>query len=173
MSDSDTDNEGPTSKRKNDSDDNLSLHSEDGLDVNKDVHMLTEQSKATGQKEREASASETLFKELANQLDNDQATGDKIKTELAQIAQKHWGKTLAAAKIKFFAEKYKCPDNCTAIKGTKVNREIWTWLNSKKRSTHLNLSNMQQTIHKVIYANLQTTNLLLSNPTGESNSKIF
>lgn len=32
---------------------------------------------------------------------------------------------------------------------------------------------MQQTIRKVICANLQTTNLLLSNPTGECNWKIF
>lgn len=100
---------GPHQNDKNDSDDNLSLHAEDDLDVNKDVHTLTKQSKATGQKEREASASETLLQELANQLDDDEATGDKIKTELAQIAQKRWGKTLAAAKIKFFAEKYKMP----------------------------------------------------------------
>ncbi|PFX14316.1 hypothetical protein AWC38_SpisGene21542 [Stylophora pistillata] len=38
MSDSDTDNEGPASKRKNYSDDNLSLRAEDDLDVDKDVH---------------------------------------------------------------------------------------------------------------------------------------
>lgn len=108
---------GPHQNDKNDSDDNLSLHAEDDLDVDKHVHTLTKQSKATGQKEREASASETLLQELANQLDDDEATGDKIKTELAQIAQKRWGKTLAAAKIKFFAEKYKMPWKLHSNKG--------------------------------------------------------
>ena len=43
------------------SDDNISLHASDDLDEADDIQMLTECSKATGQKEREIPAKETQF----------------------------------------------------------------------------------------------------------------
>ena len=134
--------------------------------------MLTERSKATGQKDGE-NPNDNILKQLSSQLDEDEATGGKIEAELAQIAEKRWGKSLAPAKIKALADKYKCPENCPSIRGTKVNTEIWTQLNSHKRSGDLALSNMQQTIRKVINANLQVTNLVLESPTGKPNKKIF
>ena len=164
-------------KRKKDdsaeanSEDNLSIHAEEDLDVDQDILKLTEQTQATGQKKRETPGDDDeskLLQKLASQLDDDEATGEKVQKELAEIAQKRWGKTLTSAKMKTFVDKYKAPENCTGIKGSKVNTEIWSQLNNKKRSADLNLSNMQQTIRKIIFANLQTTNALLGNPTGES-----
>ena len=89
--------------------------------------MLTECSKATGQKERENRDKETkILQDFANSLDEDDATGDKIQQELADIALKRWGKKLYSDKIKSFSDKYKQPQNCSGIKGIKVKPEIWS-----------------------------------------------
>ncbi|XP_068704245.1 uncharacterized protein [Montipora foliosa] len=156
------------------SDDNISLHASDDLDEADDIQMLTECSKATGQKEREIPAKETQFlQDFANSLDQDDATGDKIQQELADIALKRWGKKLSSDKIKNFSDKYKQPQNCPDIKSVKVNPEIWSQLNAKKKKTDLNISNLQQVIRKITFATLQTTNVLIQNPTGLENNKIM
>ena len=73
-------------------------------------------------KEQETPAKETqLFQDCANSLDEDDATGDKIKQELADIALKRWGKKLSSDKIKSFSDIYKQPQNCSDIKGIEVN----------------------------------------------------
>ena len=136
--------------------------------------MLTESSKATGQKEREIPAKETqLLQDFANSLDEDDATGNKIQQELADIALKRWGKKLSSDKIKSLSDKYKQPQNCSDIKGIKVNPEIWSQLNAKKKKTDLKMSNLQQVIRKITFATLQTTNVLIRNPTGLENNKIM
>ena len=135
------------------SDDNISLHASDALDEADDIQMLTECSKATGQKERAIPAKETQFlQDFANSLDEDDATGDKIQQELADIALKRWGKKLSSDKIKNFSDKYKQPQNCPDIKSIKVNPEIWSQLNAKKKKTDLKISNLQQVIRKITFA---------------------
>ena len=156
------------------SDDNISLHASDDLDDADDIKMLTECSKATGQKERETPDKEKqLLQDCANSLDEDDATGDKIQQELADIALKRWGKKLPSDKIKSFSDKYKQPQNCSDIKGIKVNPEIWSQLNAKKKKVDLKISNLQQVIRKITFATLQTTNVLVQNPTGLENNKIM
>ena len=109
------------------SDDNISLHASDDLEDADDIKMLTECSNATGQKERETPAKETkVLQDFANSLDDDDATGDQIQQELADIALKRWGKKLSSDKIKSFSAKYKQPQNCSDIKGIKFNPEIWS-----------------------------------------------
>jgi len=89
------------------SDDNISLHTCDDLNGADDIKMFTECSKATGQKERETPAKETQpLQDCANSLDEDDATGDKIQQELADIALKRRGKELSVDKIKSFSDKY-------------------------------------------------------------------
>ena len=156
------------------SDDNISLHASDDLDDADDIKMLTKCSKATGQKERETPDKEKqLLQDCANSLDEDDATGDKIQQELADIALKRWGKKLPSDKIKSFSDKYKQPQNCSDIKGIKVNPEIWSQLNAKKKKVDLKISNLQQVIRKITFATLQTTNVLVQNPTGLENNKIM
>ena len=80
---------------------------------------------ATGQKEWETTAKETKFlQDFANSYHEDDASGDEIQTELADVAQKQWDKKLSSGKIKSVVEKYKQPQNCSDIKGIKVNPEI-------------------------------------------------
>ena len=124
-------------------------------------------------KERENLTAETkLLQDIANGFDDDDATGDKINQELADVAVKRWDKKLSSDKIKSLVEKYKRPENCGDIKGTKVNPEIWSQLNSRKRKTDLQLSNLQQVIRKVTFATVQTTNMLVENPSSATdNSK--
>ena len=163
-------------RRRHDSrtDDNISLYASDELDDADDIKMLTERSKATGQKERETPTKDTkLLQNFTNSFDVDDATGEKVRQELADIALKWWGKKLSSEKIKSFVDKYKQPQNCPDIKGIKVNPEIWSQLNTKKRKTDLKLSNLQQIIRKVTFATLQTTNMLIHNSSDPQNNKIM
>ena len=165
---------GKRRRQSSPSDDSVSLHASDDLDDADDIKMLTECSKATGRKGRETPAKETqLLQDCANSLDEDDATGDKIQQELADIALKRWGKKLSTDKIKSFSDKYKQPQNCYDIKGIKVNPEIWSQLNAKKKKVDLKISNLQQVIRKTTFATLQTTNVLVQNPTGLENNKIM
>ena len=140
-------------------------HSDDAshdLDDADGIQMLTERSKATGQKAWETPAKETkLLKDFANSFDEDDATGEKIQQELADIAVKRWNKKLSTDKIKSLVDKYKQPQNCSEIKTIKVNPEIWSQRSSTKRETDLKISNLQQIIRKITFATLQTTNMLI------------
>ena len=91
----------------------------------------------------------------------------------ADIATKCWGKKFSLDKLKNLFDKYKRPENCADIKATKVNPEIWNQLNPNKRKLDLQLSNMQQEVHKVTFATLQTTNVLLQNASGSANSNLI
>ena len=57
---------------------------------------------------------EILLKELAESLDDNEATDENVKTQLADIVNKRWGK-LSPEKIKNFSGKYKTPANCTDL----------------------------------------------------------
>ena len=64
----------------------------DELEDRDDIKMLTKHSKATGQKEQETAAKETKYlQDFANIFEDDDSTSDKVKKELADIAQKRWG----------------------------------------------------------------------------------
>ena len=54
-----------------------------------------------------------------------------------------------------------------------MNPEIWSQLNAKKKKVDLKISNLQQVIRKITFATLQTTNVLVQNPTGLENNKIM
>ena len=92
---------------------------------------------------------------------------------MADIAQKRWDKKLSSDKIKSLDEKYKQPQNCSDIKGIKVNPDIWSRLTAKQRKTDLEISNLQQLIRKTTFATLQTTNMLINNPFVPDNNKIM
>ena len=130
------------------SDDDLSLHAQDDLD-DKDLKLLTEQSSATGQARETPVPEVKILQDIANGFDDDDATGDKIMQQLADIATKRWGKKLSSDKLKNLLDKYKRPENCVKNKATKVNPEIWNQLNPNKRKVDLQLSNMQQVVRKV------------------------
>ena len=154
------------------SDDDLSLHAQDDLD-DEDLKLLTEQSSATGQARETPVPEAKILQDIANGFEDDDATGDKIMQQLADIATKRWGKKLSSDKLKNLLDKYKRPENCVDIKATKVNPEIWNQLNPNKRKVDLQLSNMQQVVRKVTFATLQTTNVLLQNASGSTNSNLI
>ena len=81
------------------SDDDLSLHAQDDLD-NEDLKLLTEQSSATGQARETPVPEAKILQDIANDFEEDDATGSKIKQQLADIATKRWGKKLSSDKLK-------------------------------------------------------------------------
>lgn len=142
-------------------DDNLSLYAEEDLDYESDIKKLTEskKDKATGQKEGKTAE---LLKSLANNFEDDEATGENILQDLADMAKKRWGKKLTPEKIKSLLEEHKCPQNCTDMKAVRVNTEIWSQLDGHKRKTDLNYANMQQLIRKTAFASLNMSDMFLS-----------
>ncbi|XP_068756611.1 uncharacterized protein [Montipora capricornis] len=138
-----------------------------------DLKLLTEQSSATGQARETPVPEAKILQDIANDFEDDDATGGKIVQQLADIATKRWGKKLSSDKLKTLLDKYKRPENCEDIKATKVNPEIWKQLSPNKRKVDLQLSNMQQVVRKVTFATLQTTNALLQNTTVSTNSNLI
>ncbi|PFX11296.1 hypothetical protein AWC38_SpisGene25070, partial [Stylophora pistillata] len=154
------------------SDDDLSLHAQDNFD-DEDLKLLTEQSSSTGQARETPVLEAKIVQDIANGFEDDDATGNKIMQQLADLATKHWGKKLSSEKLKNLLDKYKRPENCELIKATKVNPEIWNHLNPNKRKVDLQLSNMQQVVRKVTFATLQTTNVLLQNASISSSPNLI
>ena len=154
------------------SDDNLSLHAQDDLD-DEDLKLLTEQSSATGQARETPILDAKILQDIANGFEDDDATSDQTMQQLADIATKRWGKKLFSDKLKNLLDKYKRPENCEDIKGTKVNLKIWNQLNPSRRKIDLQLSNTQQVVRKVTFTTLQTTNVLLQNASCSTNSNLI
>ena len=110
------------------SDDHLSLHVQDDLD-DEDLKLLTKQSSATGQARETPVPEAKILQDIANGFEDDDATGDKIMQQLADIATQRWEKKLSSDKLTNLLDKYQRPENCVDIKATKVNPEICNQLN--------------------------------------------
>ena len=110
------------------SDDHLSLHLQDDLD-DEDLKLLTKQSSATGQAWETPVPEAKILQDIANGFEDDDATGDKIMQQLADIATQRWEKKLPSDKLTKLLDKYQWPENCVDIKATKVNPEICNQLN--------------------------------------------
>ena len=76
--------------------DDFSVLVSDELDEEDDLKELTERPQSKGQKERENS---TFLQDIANSFDDDDATSEKIKQDLANVAVKRWDKKLSFDKI--------------------------------------------------------------------------
>ena len=113
------------------------LHaSGDELDYENDIQRLTERSKATGQKKKTPAKETKFIQDFTHSYDEDDATGDENEKELADVAQKPGAKKLSSEKTESLVEKYRQPQNCSDVKGIKVNPEIWSQLEDLKSTTN-------------------------------------
>jgi hypothetical protein len=140
-------------------DDQVSLYTSatEQDDLNEDVLLLTSQNKAVNDQ-----PDSDLLRVLANELDEDEPTGESVNQPFADIANKRWGKQLRSDNVKALLSKYKRPENCGDITEVRVNPEIWMQLSSQKKKTDLQLSNFQQIARKLLFVNLQMTNTLMA-----------
>lgn len=149
------------------------VNDEDRLSVNaaseidSDVRLLIRESEEHPQVNDHGDVDGSLLKELDESLDQNEATGPPVQTQLAEIANKRWGQNLNPERIKMLNERYSTPANCTNMTPIRVNPEIWKQLTSSKRKTDLQLSNLQETVRKVATAILQTADELLPQNKGE------
>ena len=90
------------------------------------------------------------MKELAESLDDNEATGENLKTQLADIVNKRWGRKLSPEKIKNFLGKYKTPANCTDLVTARIEIEIWVQLNASQKKADLQVANIQQNLQKIV-----------------------
>ena len=116
---------------------------------------------------------DALLNETAQDFESDEQTDPKVAQKLADIVNRGWGSKLKEAKLKEKLAKYNPPDNCEKLTVPKVNPEIWSQFNAKKKKTDLKISNLQQIIRKITFATLQTTSVLIQNPTGLENNKMM
>ena len=105
----------------------------------------------------------TLLKSLVDSYEGEDATGDDIDPDVAELLKKRWGKKLNPEKIKEIVAKHKRPANCPELKPVRVNPEIWGQLTATQKKADLKLTNFQQLVRKVTTINLQTTDWLASN----------
>ena len=114
--------------------DNVSLYASDSLDGD-DLKALTERNKVTDQKGRESKSQNPILQNLAESFEDDD-TGEKIDTDLANRAIKRWAKKFNPEKIKGLGEKYKRPENCKDLKQLRLIRRYGvSWAQSRERPT--------------------------------------
>lgn len=101
-----------------------------------------------------------LLHELELQFNDDEQLGPAIGEKLANIATKRWAQKLSPEKIKQINEKYKQPQNCEAMRVSRINPEIWSQISQHKKKTDLRLSKVQQNVQKAVFAALQTAEIL-------------
>ena len=106
------------------------------------------------------------MKEFAESLDHNEATGEDVKTQLADIVNECWGKKLSPEKIKNFLGKYKTPANCTDLVMARTENEICVQLNASQKKANLQVANMQQNLQKIAVATVHTAIDLLEAKMG-------
>ena len=157
----------PPRKRFEDcnSDDNVSLYADDDLDCDSSIKELTERKNSTPPVTDHNGGKNpaTLLKSLVDSYEEEDATGDDIDPDVAELLKRRWGKKLNAEKIKEIVAKHKRPANCPELKPIRVNPEIWGQLTATQKKADLKLTNFQQLVRKVTIINLQTTDWLASN----------
>ena len=104
-----------------------------------------------------------LLQHLGEGLETDEKTSSDVTQELAAIVNKRWGKHLSPEKLKAISEKYNRPANCKEMHPQiKVNKEVWSFLLSDKKSVDTKISNIQQTIQRVGCIVVDAANYLLT-----------
>ena len=81
------------------------LYVSDSIDDEEDVKLLTESAQVTDPKARENDPEIKLLQDLANTFEDDDATGEKIQQQLADIALRRWGRKLSQEKVKSLLNK--------------------------------------------------------------------
>ena len=110
----------------------------------------------------------TLLQHLGEDLETDEKTSADVTQELAAIVNKRWGKHLSPEKLKAISEKYNRPANCKEMHPQiKVNKEVWSFLLSDKKSVDTKISNIQQTIQRVGCIIVDAANYLLMADMGD------
>ena len=110
----------------------------------------------------------TLLQHLGEDLETDEKTSADVTQELAAIVNKRWGKHLSPEKLKAISEKYNRPANCKEMHPQiKVNKEVWSFLLSDKKSVDTKISNIQQTIQRVGCIIVDAANYLLMTDMGD------
>ena len=102
-----------------------------------------------------------ILKELTATFGDEDKKGPPINKQLAEMANKRWGKKLEQEKMSSLLTKYDPPENCVDITVTRVNSEIWQSLNSFRKKADLRLANLQQAFQKATFATLTNADKLL------------
>lgn len=98
------------------------------------------------QKDSGPSPSESLLTELEAAINDEENLGPKITQKLADMTLKCWGKKLSQEKLKTLLSNHEVPENFLKMVVLRVNREIWSQLNTHRRTSDLRLNNMQKTL---------------------------
>ena len=105
---------------------------------------------------------ESILKELETAINDDENFGPKVTQNLADLALKRWGKKLPQEKLKALLAQHEVPENCAKMVVPKVNSEIWSQLNTRRKTHDLRLNNMQKNLLRATSAVLSMCDKVLS-----------
>ena len=128
--------------------DRVSVHVQDDDD---NVSLLF-----NGAKTDHADSPDETLKNLAEMLEENEATCKDIIPCLATIAENRWNKKLAPEKLKLIHDKYKRPSNCPTVCQMTVNPEIFAQLPYYQQRADLNVSKIQDSVRKTALITLQS-----------------
>ena len=156
---SDEEADGPCTKFSKDSDAISVTASED--EVQNLLDGVSRGSSHKNDNNEGAEDHDEILKELTATFRDEDKKGPPINKQLAEMANKRWGKKLEQEKMSSLLTKYDPPENCVDITVTRVNSEIWQSLNSFRKKADLRLANLQQAFQKATFATLTNADKLL------------
>lgn len=159
---SDEETDGPCMKSRKDSDAISVTASED--EVQNLLDGVNEGSTHKNDNHEGVEDHDEMLKELTATFQDEDKKGPPINNQLAEMANKRWGKKLDQEKLSSLLTKYDPPGNCVDITVTRVNSEIWQSLNSFRKKADLRLANLQQAFQKATFATLTNADKLLQIP---------
>ncbi|KXJ22229.1 hypothetical protein AC249_AIPGENE22162, partial [Exaiptasia diaphana] len=143
--------------------------SEDELDKLIGDKSEASNGRPASQKDSGPSPSESVLTELEAAINDDLNLGPKIIQKLTDMTLKRWGKKLSQEKLKTLLSNHEVPENCSKIVVPRVNGEIWSQLNTHRRTSDLRLNNMQKNLLRATCAVLSMCDkaLVLNIPKAE------
>ena len=102
-----------------------------------------------------------LLKELASEIDNTEATSEKVAASMADIINKRFSQSLTGKKLKTKLDQNVRPVNCDWLVVPTVNNEVWRNLPPQAKKADLKLAMTQRAILKASVAVAQSTQLVL------------
>ena len=114
-----------------------------------------------------------ILKELTATFRDEDKKGPPINKQLAEMANKRWGKKLEQEKMLSLLTKYDPPENCVDITVTRVNSEIWQSLNSFRKKADLRVANLQQAFQKTTFTTNADKLLRITDLSGPTKKELL
>ena len=128
-------------------DDKVSIPDEE--EMNRNLKVLQWESDDSNSSKDGNDDGDDDFKELAQQLNEEEGLGEPVQQTLANILETVWQNPQSYEKMKDKMKIYPRPENCSSLVVKKCNKEIWqAHLTSRDRTKYLRFQKIQTAVLK-------------------------